>query len=44
MRHIKLVQTNSNEKAFSIQCVMDQYKESNATIQARHWKLFKNDA
>jgi hypothetical protein len=38
IRHIKLVQTNSNEK-----CVMVQYEESNATIQARHPKLFKND-
>jgi hypothetical protein len=32
MRHIKLVQTNSNKRAFSIECVMDQYEESNATI------------
>ena len=43
MRHIKLVQTNSNERAFSIECVMDQYEESNATLRARHPKLFKND-
>jgi hypothetical protein len=43
MRHIKVVQTNSNERAFVIQCVMDQYEKSNATIQARHPKLFKND-
>jgi hypothetical protein len=43
MRHIKLVQTNSNKRAFSIQCVTDQYEESNATIRARHPKLFKND-
>ena len=31
------------KKEFSIQCVMDQYEESNAAIQARHPKLFKND-
>jgi hypothetical protein len=43
MRHIKLVLTNSNKRSFSIECVMDQYEESNATIQARHSKLFKND-
>ena len=43
MRHIKLFQTNSNKRVFSIECVMDQYEESNATIQARHSKLFKND-
>jgi hypothetical protein len=29
---------------FFIQCVMDEYEESNATIQARHPKLFKEDA
>jgi hypothetical protein len=28
---------------FFIQCVIDQYEESNASIQARHPKLFKND-
>jgi hypothetical protein len=43
MRHIKVVWTNSNKRVFSIQCVMDQYEESTATIQARHLKLFKND-
>jgi hypothetical protein len=32
MRHIKVVQANSNERSFSIQCVMDQYEETNATI------------
>ncbi len=26
-----------------IQCVMDEYEENNATIQARHPKLFKDD-
>jgi hypothetical protein len=43
MRHIKVVQMNSNERAISIQRMMDQYEESNATIQARHLNLFKND-
>ncbi len=28
-------------KDFFIQCVMDEYEESNATIRARHPKLFK---
>jgi hypothetical protein len=32
MRFIKVVQTNSNVRPFFIQCVMDQYEESNATI------------
>ncbi len=32
MRFIKVVQTNSNEGLFFVQCVMDQYEESNATI------------
>jgi hypothetical protein len=43
MKFIKIVQTNSNERSFFIQCVMYQYEESNTTIQARHPKLFKND-
>jgi hypothetical protein len=45
MRFIKVVNKNSNERSFVIQCVMDQYEESNATIQAKvgHPKLFKND-
>ncbi len=30
-------------KVVFIQCVMDQYEESNATIWARHPKRFKND-
>ncbi len=34
----------SNERKFVVQCVMDDYEESNATIQARHPKLFKDDA
>jgi hypothetical protein len=41
MRNVKVVQTNSNERLLFIQCETDQYKESNATIQARHPKLFK---
>ncbi len=28
---------------FYVQCVMDQYEESNDTIQARHRKLLNND-
>jgi hypothetical protein len=32
MRFIKVVQTNSNERLFFGQCVMDQYEMSNATI------------
>ncbi len=43
MRYIKVVQTKSNERLFSVQCVMNQYEESNVTIQARHSKMFKND-
>jgi hypothetical protein len=43
MRYIKVVQTNSNERSFFVQCVMDKYEESNAIIQARHLKLLKND-
>jgi hypothetical protein len=43
MRHIKAVCSKSNERKFVIQCVMDEYEESNATIQARHQKLFKDD-
>jgi hypothetical protein len=43
MRHIKAVCSKSNERNFVIQCVMDEYEESNATIQARHPKLFKDD-
>ncbi len=44
MRHIKAVCSKSNESKFVIQCEMDEYEESNATIQARHLKLFKDDA
>jgi hypothetical protein len=44
MRHIEAVQSKSNERKFFIQCVMDEYEESNATIQARHPKLFKDDS
>jgi hypothetical protein len=44
MKFIKVVQTNSNERLFFIQCVMDQYEDSNATIRARHPKLFKNNS
>jgi hypothetical protein len=43
MRHIKAVCSKSNERKFDIQCVMDEYKESNATIRAWHLKLFKDD-
>jgi len=43
MRHIKAVCSKSNERKFVIQCVMDEHEESNATIQARHPKLFKED-
>jgi hypothetical protein len=43
MRHIKAVCSNSNERKFVIQCVMAEYEESNATIRARHQKLFKDD-
>jgi hypothetical protein len=44
MRNIKAVCSKSNERSFVIQCVMNKYdKESNATIQARHPKLFKDD-
>jgi hypothetical protein len=43
MRNIKAVNSKSNEKKFVIQCVMNEYEESNATIQARHPKLFKDD-
>jgi hypothetical protein len=43
MRHIKAVCSKSNERKFVIQCVMGEYDKSNATIQARHPKLFKDD-
>jgi hypothetical protein len=42
MRNIKAVRSKSNERKFFIQCVMDEYEESNATIQAKHPKLFKD--
>ncbi len=32
MRHIKAVCSKTNERKFVIQCVMDEYEESNATI------------
>jgi hypothetical protein len=32
MRYIKAACSKSNEREFVIQCVMDEYKESNATI------------
>jgi hypothetical protein len=32
MRHIKAVCSKSTERFFFIQCVMDEYEESNATI------------
>jgi hypothetical protein len=43
MRNIKAVCSKSNERSFVIQCVMSEYEESNATIEARHPKLFKDD-
>ncbi len=43
IRPIKAVYSKSNDWKFVIQCVMDGYEESNATIQARHPKLFKDD-
>ncbi len=43
MRHIKTVCSKSNERNFFIQCVMDEYEESNATIPTRHPRLFKDD-
>ena len=43
MRYTKAVHPNPNERKFVIQCVMDEYEESNATIRARHPKLFKED-
>jgi hypothetical protein len=43
IRNIKAVCSKSNERSFVIQCVMDEYEESNATIQARHPKLLKDD-
>ncbi len=43
MRYIKAVCSKLNERKFVIQCVMDEYEESNATIWARHPKLFKDD-
>ncbi len=43
MRYIKAVHSKSNKRQFIIQCVMDEYEESNAAIRARHLKLFKED-
>ena len=43
MTNIKAVCSKSKERKFVIQCVMDEYEERNATIQARHPKLFKDD-
>ncbi len=34
VRNIKAVCSKSNERSFTIQCEMDEYEESNATIQA----------
>jgi hypothetical protein len=39
MTYIKAVCLKSNKRKFVIQCVMDEYEESNATIQGRHPKL-----
>jgi hypothetical protein len=43
IRHNKDICSKSNERKFVIQCVMDEYEESNAAIRARHQKLFKDD-
>jgi hypothetical protein len=43
IRYFKAVCSKSNERKFVIKCVIDEYEESNATIQARHPKLFKDD-
>ncbi len=43
MSNIRAVCSKSNERKFVIQCVMDEYEESNANIQERHPKLFKDD-
>jgi hypothetical protein len=43
MRNIKAVFSKSSERSFVFQCVMNEYKKSNATIHARHQKLFKDD-
>jgi hypothetical protein len=42
LQEAELVGISSSNK-FIIQCVMDEYEDSNATIQARHPKLFKDD-
>ncbi len=44
MRYIKAVCSKLKERKFVIQCVMNKYAESNATIQARHPKLSKDDS
>jgi hypothetical protein len=43
MRSIEVITTKSKQRLFSVQCMMDIYEESNATIEARHPKMFKND-
>ncbi len=43
MRDIKAVCSKSNARTFVIQCVMDEYEQSNAIIHARRIKLFKDD-
>ncbi len=43
MRQIKAVCSKTNNMQFIIQCMMDVYEESNATIPARHLNLFKED-
>jgi hypothetical protein len=40
---LKLFAQNQMKGNLLIQCVMDEYEENNATIQARHPKLFKDD-
>jgi hypothetical protein len=43
MKNNKAVCSKSNERSFVIQCVMNEYEESNDTSQERHPKLFKDD-
>jgi hypothetical protein len=43
MRNVKAVCSKTNKRQFIIQCMMDVCEESNATIRARHPKLFKED-
>ncbi len=42
MRQIK-VEKISNEYKFSIKCLLKNFQANNATLRARHWKMFKKD-